>query len=554
VTPTALVVELILKPALLMALAFGVTAAMRRASAAARHAVWVGAIAASLVMPLLSAALPELRWADLDPLLRPVDAFVGGPLEPDESPSAGTGGASPGRPVTQRSLGAGSLDDVGAQQRLARAGIAIWLIVAVVLVTRRWMAEHAVRALVRHSRPASARIARLSSALVQRHAMAGSTIVRVSDAIPSPAVAGVVRPAILLPPAAETCEDAELAAVIGHELGHVARRDCFFNLCADIAASAYWCNPLVRMAATRMRREAERSCDDIVLRDGAEPGAYAELLLRMARASQLVARWPQATTAMSRARELESRLVALLDGRVSRAPLSRSRGVLLATAGVVLALPAAALTVGAAQVPLPPAMPPEPDQLRDSVAAPSSERLPIAFDRADVERFAMRAMSGPDSMLARHLADATAQVPSHEGDLVRDRAMWALSRTAADGRLVEPLLEALNAGDWRVQSYAAWTLAVAGDVRAVPLLIPLVRHPVWRLRAMAAHALETLNDRRALDTMREALDDPAWQVRMEAVEFLAAVGGPELEPLLRARLTDRHVAVRRAAQRALHIP
>jgi beta-lactamase regulating signal transducer with metallopeptidase domain len=554
VTVTALVVALILKPALLMAIAFGVTAAMRRTSAAARHAVWVGAIVAGLAMPLLSAALPALRWVDLEPLLRPIDTFVSRAAGTDASPAGGPGSAAPGQPTIARSLGGHALEEAAAQDRLARASLAIWLFVAIILVARRSMAEHAVQGLIRDSQPAPASVTRLSSALARRYDIAHPAIVRVSDEIPSPAVAGILRPAILLPPAAASWEAAELEAVIGHELGHAARRDCLLNFCADIAVSVYWCNPLVRVAATHMRREAERACDDIVLRGGAEPGAYAELLLRLARATHRVARWPRATTAMSRARELESRLIALLDGRVSRAPLSRARGALLAGAGLLLALPAAALTVDAAQVPLAQPMPPEPDRLRDSVAAPASERLPVTVDRADLERFAARALAGPDSMLARQLSDATARVPSHDADLVRDRAIWALSMTAADGRLVEPLLDALHARDWRVQSYAAWTLAVAGDARAVPLLIPLVRHPVWRLRAMAAHALQSLNDRRALDAMREALNDPAWQVRMEAVEFLAAAGGPEVEPLLRFRLGDRHIAVRRAARRALDIP
>ena len=553
-TAAALVVALILKPALVMAIAFGVAAAMRRSSAAARHAVWVGAIGACLVMPLLGAAVPAVRWADLGRLLGPVDTFVSGTAEPFESPGGAMPDAARGEPLARPSSGADTLDEAGAQERLARTMLAIWLLVAIVLIVRRCRAELAARRLVRDGRPVSAKVARLSSALAQRHGIADSAIVLVNDEMPSPAVAGLLRPAILLPPAAETWVDAELEAVIGHELGHVARRDGLFNLGADIAASVYWCNPLVRLAATRMRREAERSCDDIVLRGGADPGAYGELLLRIARATRGAARWPQATTAMSRARELESRLIALLDGQVSRAPLSRVRGALLLGAGLVLALPAAALTVGAAQVPQPQAMPPEPDQRHDSVAAPASERLPVTFDRADVERFVARARSGPDSMLARHLADATDRVPLHDADLVRDRATWALSMTAPDGRLVEPLLLALSAADWRVQSYAAWALAIAGDARAVPLLIPLLRHPVWRVRAMAAHALESLSDTRALDAMREALGDPAWQVRVEAVDFLAAVGGAEVESLLRPRLADRHIAVRRAAQRALDIP
>jgi len=82
-------------------------------------------------------------------------------------------------------------------------------------------------------------------------------------------------------------------------------------------------------------------------------------------------------------------------------------------------------------------------------------------------------------------------------------------------------------------------------------LIPLLQHPVWRLRAMAASALSASRDHEAEVAMNAALTDPAWQVRFEAVEYFAALGGPALAARLRPLTTDRHVAVRLAAQRAL---
>ncbi len=51
--------------------------------------------------------------------------------------------------------------------------------------------------------------------------------------------------------------------------------------------------------------------------------------------------------------------------------------------------------------------------------------------------------------------------------------------------------------------------------------------------------------------MRAALTDPAWQVRTSAVEYIGALGDAGHLPLLRARLADRHIAVRDAAQTAL---
>ena len=136
----------------------------------------------------------------------------------------------------------------------------------------------------------------------------------------APAVAGIGRPVILLPEAAEHWPERDLIAVLQHEIAHVARRDCLLNLSADLAATVYWCNPLVRHAVRRMRAESERACDDLVIRHGAEPERYAHLLLGLARAAQTTGGLPDGVTAMARPRELESRLLAVIDDRIAREP------------------------------------------------------------------------------------------------------------------------------------------------------------------------------------------------------------------------------------------
>ena len=253
---------------------------------------------------------------------------------------------------------------------------------------------------------------------------------------------------------------------------------------------------------------------------------------------------------MARPSELESRLLAVLDARVTRTPLPRWTAAALSSVGLLVALPAAALTLQAAPFTAAVGTATEPDQRADSLAGQASERLPLQPDPYRVSPAARLALAGPDSILTSRMVAALAHTPQDEGDLVRERAAWTLSQ-ARDGRLVDPLLEALGARDWRVQAYAAWALADARDPRAVPHLAPLVQHPVWRLRAMAAYALRELRDARSEDAMHAALTDAAWQVRLQAVEYFAALGGPGRSTRLRARLDDRHVAVRLAAERAI---
>ena len=554
-TVLGLLSALLLKPAALVVVALGVTALMRRTGSDARHAVWVAAIVAVLALPVLAALLPDLRVSSLDDGLRRVSVAVQPPPVTPEARNARPSDLSspPGdQALTPTAIGA------ERQLSLASATFLIWMFVAMVLLSRRVAAEVHAHRMARRARHASHRMIRLG-ARIARDSGLTSVDLRVSGFVSSPAVVGLFSPIVLLPESAESWTDADLEPMLAHELTHVARRDCLTNLCGDVAACFYWCNPLVRLSAKRLRLEAERACDERVIGAGADPRSYAELLLRVAHADRSVPSLTHAATAMSRARELESRLVALLDGCAPPARVSKGVATVLVAVGVSITVSAAALTVSAAEVSVPDAavrvqnaMLPEPDRLGDSLASPASERLPNGMEQRELDKRAGDALAGVDAVFARRLLDATRQAPTHSADLVSDRARWALGRTT-NGRLVEPLLESLSDGDWRVQAYAAWALAIAGDARAVPQLIPLVGHPVWRVRAMAAHAIRESRDARGFDAMRAALIDPAWQVRVEAVEYMAARGGNDARSLIRARLEDRHVAVQHAARGALGI-
>jgi beta-lactamase regulating signal transducer with metallopeptidase domain len=485
------IVALLVKPALVIGAAWVLTTLLRGRSAAARHAVWAGAIAAILVVPVIPVSLPEI------PVTAPVQMSV-----------------SPRAVIAPVALAWSDTAAAAVPARLPDILLIIWLAGVALLGTRRLVAQLRLHRIVRRARVVNAEI-------------------RVSDDIGSPAVAGVLRPVILLPRAAVGWAPTELRAVLVHERAHIARGDGLVNLAGDAARIAYWCNPLVHWAVRRMRVESERACDDRVVLSGAEPAWYARLLLSMVARGGL----PRAATAMARPKELESRLVAVLDKNVRRVALPHAARIGLGSLALLLTLPISAMTLRVPQAP-------EPDQRADSLASPLSERLPVAAIPAS----ARAALLGPDSALARVFFEATARRPTHAGDLVAERAAWALAQVRG-GELVPGLLAALDSRDWRVQSYAAWSLGVARDPRAVDRLLPLLQHPVWRLRAMAAHALRASEAPVAEAAMAAALADAAWQVRLEAVEYFDALGMPDR---IRPLLTDRHIAVRLAAERALN--
>ncbi len=110
----------------------------------------------------------------------------------------------------------------------------------------------------------------------------GSAEIRIAD-VSTPLTCGVVRPLILLPPAARAWDESRLRAVLLHESAHVRRRDCLAKYVAQGARALLWWNPLAWMVATRLNHEQELACDDAVLSAGVAADAYANVLLEVAR-------------------------------------------------------------------------------------------------------------------------------------------------------------------------------------------------------------------------------------------------------------------------------
>ena len=492
----------------------------------------------ALLLPLLGQTTPAIRLPMLETFTPPVRP----PVEPRAVPTPDAPGLD-GRSLIDRPAPAG-LGPVDLAPLAERVLFGVWLAGAVAGLSAIGLSGIRLRGLVRRARPVNdAAMLRVRDRLAI--GMGSMPPVLVSREVGTPAAVGLMRPVILVP-AGRTWGAAELEAVLTHELAHVRRRDGWIDLAARAMRAVYWCNPLAWVAVRRLTLERERACDDRVLGNGADPEAYAFLLLAAAREASRARILPAGAAAMTRPGELESRLLAVLDPDNRRDPPARPVPVYCIAAALLLGAPLSALRVQAAAS-QPNLLLPEPDRQRDSLADPTSERVRItAAAELDPERL----LAGPDAALARRLLEARERLPEGEYDLVAERATWALHQ-ARDGRLVEPLLDKLGAADWRVAAYAAWALALVPDARMVPPLIPLVSHPVWRLRAMAAHGLAAAADPRARPAMMAALRDPAWQVRVQAVHYFHAVDGAGARAMLEPLRQDRHLAVRAAVEQIL---
>ncbi len=496
---------------------------LRRRAAALRHLSWSLVLAGSLLLGPLSLVLPAYRI----PL--PTEGIVAGkeirslhaPLQDGDAES-----------VQARR----AVDFLTAERVLA----ALWLAGSLVLLARLAAGRLRLAAVRRHAVPVAD--PRTSAILAEAAAAVGCRrrvrLLRHGE-IAAPVTFGVARPVVLLPSGFACWPESRLRAVLLHELAHVARLDALPHLVAELVCALHWFDPLAWYAARRLARERERACDDRVLAAGLSAPGYAGEIVEVARESILGKR-PGAALAVVGCNELESRILGILNPEIPRARTTRSQRLRLALAVTALAAGLAGLSVVSA----PAAM-----AALQGLDDPRSEIVPVrdlqaAWPSADEVR------QSPDADALGRLITAAAHVKTWEGDLVRERAEWALAQ-ARQGEVVRPLIQALDDPDWRVQGYAAWSLGVAGDRRAERPLVRLLDHPVWRVRAQAIYALLDLGAQLDLERLTRLAADPAWQVRIGVVEHLQRRGGADASALLRTMADDPHTGTRLSVRAAL---
>ena len=157
--------------------------------------------------------------------------------------------------------------------------------------------------------------------------------IAICDRVATPLLVGVVRPLILLPPAALLGWPPEqLEMVLLHELAHVRRWDNAVNLTQRIVESVLFFHPAVWIVSNWVRRDREDCCDAVVVGHTAKPQAYAELLLALASHQPLAG---LAASAMAR-HPLSSRIRRIL--KLEDEPMLVSRKGLMLSASAVMAV------------------------------------------------------------------------------------------------------------------------------------------------------------------------------------------------------------------------
>lgn len=144
----------------------------------------------------------------------------------------------------------------------------------------------------------------------------------------SPATLGWLRPRVIVPPACEMQDEAELKAVFWHELKHVERRDALWNAMVRVCRNLLWFHPMVHHAIRELNAQRELACDAAVVHEHPHSrDVYATCLLRFARATDLAPEPAIPTIEMASSAELLTRRVkSILSDGVERTanPFSRA--------------------------------------------------------------------------------------------------------------------------------------------------------------------------------------------------------------------------------------
>ncbi len=105
-----------------------------------------------------------------------------------------------------------------------------------------------------------------NSAPLTHRFLAHGVPVRLSAMVQAPSVSGMLRPHISLPQGVERLlSEAELEAVLIHEVIHARRRDNLIGLLHELAVCGLWFHPLVWLTGFRLAMFRELSCDDSVI-------------------------------------------------------------------------------------------------------------------------------------------------------------------------------------------------------------------------------------------------------------------------------------------------
>ena len=582
---------LLAKATLILLVAIGITLSMQRASAGARHLVWLVTLAALLLVPALTAwgpipirVMPAIAAAP--PVAPSVSAPVpangtekidkAGPADASVSPRSESG------PVTSIK------EEIVSSPVLSGLSIAflVWAAVLLVIAASLGYATLMVHRIVNRSRPLDTEdwltpLWEVSDRLALDEP---PRLLRSEDA-KMPFACGVFRATIVLPAECDSWSLDRRRAVLLHELAHVRRHDLVGHTLGRLACAVYWFHPLVWTAAKQLRSESERACDDLALACGARATDYAEHLLDIVTSVRRDAT-PTVALAMARRKDFEGRMLAILDPELRHSSPSRKQSAALigSLALISIVVGAAAPSPRAAKVEVSPAVSTQGIELLNS-QKPDMKGYPDSREiiggsamhkRTETVTRQNTQISTNSQVTSSVSANANAQAASIGESFAKvfEQAVQK-GTSAASSALIQAmrqrgaqvagrdsderpiLLARILATDTSVslRKIAAWGLSEYADkqVAASALANALLHDASPGVREMAAWSLaDGDHQSTAVDALSVAVrNDANVQVRAISAWALGNVGGRSSAEALAAALSDASPEVRKRAAWAL---
>jgi beta-lactamase regulating signal transducer with metallopeptidase domain len=310
---------------------------MKKRSAADRSWIAHLALAALLILPLVSFALP-LDVVGPEVLVGRAEVHSAPLVMPStkRESAQSTVAVTPGDTVavSPPESGGGPVD-WPFWGYIAPA--AVLLLLTLIALTRLVILK--ARATVLVDAPWLTALARAQKRMGFKH----GTALLTSDELPSPISWGVVRPVILLNSEAAKSHD-EAEAIITHELAHVARLDWAKLLLARVVVALFWFNPFVWLLSREAHQLREEAADDAVLATDIDSAEYASLLVGVARHECRGILIGAHGVAPGR-NSLTRRVKRVLDSAARRAPGGWRWGSAVAFFAAGMAVPVAALNL-----------------------------------------------------------------------------------------------------------------------------------------------------------------------------------------------------------------
>ena len=602
---------LLVKATLILLVALGITLSMQRASAGARHLVWLVTLATLLLVPALTA------WGPIPLRILPPTASVA----PTAVPSFTGRAQKTEAPKFGKAADAPSVADKGAappaslQQEIASSpvlsGISIvvllWAVVVLAIGISLGYAAMTVKRIVNRARPLNSEdwLTPLWEVSDRLSLDEPPRLLR-SEEAKMPFACGVFSPTIVLPAECDTWSLDRRRAVLLHELAHVRRHDLIGHTLGRFACAVYWFHPLVWTAAKQLRSESERACDDLALACGARATDYAEHLLDIVTSVKRDAT-PSVALAMARRKEFEGRMLAILDPDLRHSSPSRRQATAL-----IGSLALISIIVGAAAPSSRPAAPvvtapasrdadlqlASSQKARDEKGYPDSREIiggsminqstqtrtaqtqqtgtaqtqqTVTSSVQDAISIGMKAgmkagMNAGEATLAaifgKQAAKDTDERPvllarilaNDTSASLRRIAAWGLNDYANRPVAAEALAKALRSDrDVSVREMAAWSLSDADHSSiAIDALTAALHDSDTEVRATAAWSLGNVGDRSSSDALAAALSDPSAEVRKRATWALGNTDLKQAPPRLIAQLSDKDPEVREITAWALY--